>query len=42
MKLRMRNVLIISKIADSDVIKRTMELAEWLLAETSDWGHFNV
>lgn len=42
MKLRMRNVLILSKIVDTSVIGTTRELAMWLLTQKSSWGYLNV
>lgn len=42
MKVRLRNILVISKIVDSDVIKLTKELTEWLLLKSDAWGAYNV
>lgn len=42
MKLRMRNIIIVSKIVDADVIRYTRDLALWLLEQKSSWGYFNM
>lgn len=42
MKLRIRNVLIVCKIVDTEVIHMTRELTVWLLTQFSTWGYFNV
>lgn len=38
MKLRMKSVLIVSKILDVDVIEYTRDLAFWLLTHNSSSG----
>lgn len=42
MKLRMRNILLVTKIVDEDVIKYTRDLALCLLNTKSSWGDLNV